>query len=445
MDTSPRLGLPFLLANQAQKHVTLNEALRRLDMLIQLAARSASTVSQPAAPAEGDIYLLGADATGTDWSGAAAGSIAAFADGAWTLLEPEAGWRCHIEDELVSATYSGTDWVRDVELPRLGINSPPDESNRLAVKSDAVLFSHDDVTPGSGDVRQAVNKAAEANTASLIFQSGYSARAELGLLGGDDFAVKVSSDGMTYAPALQISRADGSVSFPGGQRHETSGEMLRSILPVAGGDGISSVFRIDVARSGAPRGATISAVSGAEITLSSGDAASFFEQGFMGGVSMVRIWNVSRSPEEAAWVTAAPGSNMLTVSDFAAISAWLPGDTIQIGDPAGMSSAGTIALDVSPMMQQLFGTVFRQAGLILKVVTHASSTADTQLDVSPSGASGSFLGVRSYGGEKSISAQLILLASEPSPVSDTNLLYIREVDLGGGMGISVVTVTGFLV
>lgn len=37
MDTSPRLTLPYLMPNQAQKHVTHNEALRQLDVLVQLA------------------------------------------------------------------------------------------------------------------------------------------------------------------------------------------------------------------------------------------------------------------------------------------------------------------------------------------------------------------------------------------------------------------------
>lgn len=281
----------------------------------------------------------------------------------------------------------------------------------------------------------------------MIFQTSYSARAELGLLGNEDFAIKVSADGADYTPALRVSRVDGTVSFPAGQRHETSGEMLRSILPIAGGDGVSSVFRIDEPRDAAPppRSTGLASVDGATLTLSSSDAAGIFQEGFMGGVSMLRTWDVSRSPEEAAWALASPDSSTLIVSDRGAVAAWSPGDTLQIGDPVGMSSAGTIALDLSPMMQQLFGTVFRQAGVILKVVTHASATADTQLDVSPSGASGSFLGVRSYGGEKSISVQLILPVSELSPVSNSNLLFIREEDFGGGMGISVVSVTGLLI
>lgn len=34
-DTTANLGLPFILPAQAQKHVTHNEALQRLDVLVQ--------------------------------------------------------------------------------------------------------------------------------------------------------------------------------------------------------------------------------------------------------------------------------------------------------------------------------------------------------------------------------------------------------------------------
>ena len=39
MSVTPRLSLPLLAAGQAQKHVTHNDALTRLDALIQLAVR----------------------------------------------------------------------------------------------------------------------------------------------------------------------------------------------------------------------------------------------------------------------------------------------------------------------------------------------------------------------------------------------------------------------
>jgi|GEM_PF-4728179 len=119
------------------------------------------------------------------------------------------------------------EWVAGAFNPvpdgKLGINATADATNRLAVKSDAVLFSYDDVTPGTGDVQFKVNKAAAANTASLLFQTGWSGRAELGLAGGDDFSVKVSADGATWKQALSIDGATGrmgvNTASPAGQLH----------------------------------------------------------------------------------------------------------------------------------------------------------------------------------------------------------------------------------
>ena len=54
-DASARLGLPYLAAGQLQKHVTLNEALTRLDALTQTAVVSRTTTTQPAAPPDGAL------------------------------------------------------------------------------------------------------------------------------------------------------------------------------------------------------------------------------------------------------------------------------------------------------------------------------------------------------------------------------------------------------
>ena len=51
-DATPRLSLPYLAAAQAQKHVTLNEGLARLDGLVQTSVESRTTPAQsaPVAP-----------------------------------------------------------------------------------------------------------------------------------------------------------------------------------------------------------------------------------------------------------------------------------------------------------------------------------------------------------------------------------------------------------
>jgi hypothetical protein len=53
MNQTPCLQLPYLLPNQAQKHVTLNEALKALDVLVQLAVASRALSVPPGAPLPG--------------------------------------------------------------------------------------------------------------------------------------------------------------------------------------------------------------------------------------------------------------------------------------------------------------------------------------------------------------------------------------------------------
>lgn len=53
-DDSARLGLPYVMAGQLQKHVTVNEALTRLDALVQTAVVSRTRSSPPSVVTEGD-------------------------------------------------------------------------------------------------------------------------------------------------------------------------------------------------------------------------------------------------------------------------------------------------------------------------------------------------------------------------------------------------------
>jgi hypothetical protein len=53
-----------------------------------------------------------------------------------------------------------------------------------------------------------------ADTASVLFQTGFSGRAEMGLAGSDDYSFKVSPDGSSWFDAIVIDGTNGEVSFP---------------------------------------------------------------------------------------------------------------------------------------------------------------------------------------------------------------------------------------
>ncbi len=213
-DQSTRLSLPYLAEAQSQKHVTVNEGLRRLDALVHLSVVSATTTEEPATPAEGEGFILPAGASGSAWASQAQDTVAVWQDGAWVFLAPIIGMVAYVADEEDLRVFTGAMWALLRERTSLGVNASPDSTNRLAVKSDAVLISHDDVTPGNGDTRLVLNKSAGDKTASLVFQSAFSGKAEFGLTGSDDFTIKVADDGGTFRDAIVIDRQTGAVSFP---------------------------------------------------------------------------------------------------------------------------------------------------------------------------------------------------------------------------------------
>lgn len=205
------LQLPLLAANQAQKHVTHNEALVALDALVHLSVLDRDSGAPPASPAAGNRYCVAGGGSGL-WSGKD-GKIAVYDNDAWIFFTPQAGWLCWVEDENLSITYDGSDWVETggVEGPSsmVGINATADTTNRLALASAASLFSHE-----GNSHRLKINKASASDTASLMFQNNFSGRAEMGLAGTDDFSFKVSADGTAWNTALSINRSTGAVNFP---------------------------------------------------------------------------------------------------------------------------------------------------------------------------------------------------------------------------------------
>jgi len=110
-DTSPNLILPYLAAGQAQKHVTVNETIQRLDALVQLAVVSATASAQPASPADGALYVLPAGKTGADWGAMADAALAYYRDGAWEEIAPREGWLAFVKDSDQLLHYSGAAWA----------------------------------------------------------------------------------------------------------------------------------------------------------------------------------------------------------------------------------------------------------------------------------------------------------------------------------------------
>jgi Protein of unknown function (DUF2793) len=111
MAKTAQLSLPLLMPAQAQKHVTVNEALARLDALTQMRVVSSETPVPPALAVDGTSYLVPAGASGA-WDGMA-GRIAVWSNGGWVFLVPKAGWSAWDEGRGGRLVFDGVGWAAD--------------------------------------------------------------------------------------------------------------------------------------------------------------------------------------------------------------------------------------------------------------------------------------------------------------------------------------------
>ncbi len=251
--TSPRLNLPFLQPSQAQKHVTHNEALRQLDLVVQLSVVSTSSTNPPAAPEQGEVHGLGANPTG-DWDGHA-GELAAWIDNAWHFLTPQTGWRAWDQADGQVKLWDGSAWtnppLETSNLPGVGVATGYDSTNRLSVRGPATLLSHE-----GGGHQLKINKSGSGETASLLFQSNWTGHAEMGLSGSTGFSIKVSPDGGSWTDALRLDPATGIASGGAVQNSPTdttNGRLMRADYGYGPGNLLGSVSE----NAGTPTGAVI--------------------------------------------------------------------------------------------------------------------------------------------------------------------------------------------
>lgn len=275
-DQSARLRLPYLAAGQMQKHVTLNETLTRLDALVQMAIVSRTEDNQPTAPVEGALYLLPPDATGEDWGERDAGDLVRHERGSWREIEVQPGVVAFVVDAAELIVREAEAWVSlgrrlgaVQALTRLGLGTEADAANPFAARLNKTLWTALETSAGGdGDLRFTLNKEGAVDVLSLLFQSGWGGRAELGLIGDDDLRLKVSADGSTWREAFRIDGVTGRAWFTAGAgRRETrtfSGggsyspppwaRTIEAVLVGGGGGGGAGGFGASGARSGGSGG-----------------------------------------------------------------------------------------------------------------------------------------------------------------------------------------------
>ena len=111
MAATTKLQLPLLVSNQAQKEVTVNQALTQIDALTQLSVASRTVTTPPPSPNNEDAYIIPAGATGV-WTGLT-NQVAVYytSAGGWLFLVPQAGWLAWSQSDGAYIGFSGSIWA----------------------------------------------------------------------------------------------------------------------------------------------------------------------------------------------------------------------------------------------------------------------------------------------------------------------------------------------
>jgi hypothetical protein len=383
MTDTPNLALPQIVAAQAMKHVTHNEALALLDALVQLSVISRTAAAPSATPTSGDRYLVPAGATGA-FVGRAQ-QVALFDAGQWRFLPPQTGWLAFVADEASAYIYTGSAWVSlgqaigaINQVAALGIATASDATNKLALRAQGALFTAQRIAAGgTGDMRLTLEKEAAARTGSVLFQSNYSGRAELGLTGDDDIRLKVSADGTLWRDAVQVNRSTGIVSFPNGiSGGGTSGMELVQDIAVS-----ASPANIDITALPAAYGSFLLAFNGLAPAT---DDVSLLMRVQTGG----SVWQVS-GYDYVNFLIGQNGTIHYTATSEASTTRMgitRSGVGSGVGNAAGRCVNGQISFSPAASSQQrmfdMSATYIRSDGALQKVnggLSYAASTAVTGL------------------------------------------------------------------
>ena len=108
MTETANFGLPLVQPAQAQKHVTVNEAIARLDGLTQLCLQSVSETAPPGDVADGAAFGVPPGAMDA-WAGRA-GHVAVRLSGGWVFVPARRGWRAMVLDAGQTAMFDGGAW-----------------------------------------------------------------------------------------------------------------------------------------------------------------------------------------------------------------------------------------------------------------------------------------------------------------------------------------------
>ncbi len=238
-DITTHLLLPYILASQAQKHVTHNEALRLLDAMVQLSVLDRTRTVPPASPTDGDRHIVASGATGL-WAGWDL-NVAFRVDGIWMRLVPRPGWLAWIAAEQMFLVWNGSTWEP--------VGEPVDVSDAVfSLVNDAdptkkAAFSLSGITTGTTRTFTLPNTSSEL--AILAGTQTFS--------GNKTFSGTLTASGTVTvsAAAATIGTATTTSTYGMGTGATTTGVTKTLNLGTGGANGSTTVINIGSATAGA--------------------------------------------------------------------------------------------------------------------------------------------------------------------------------------------------
>ncbi|MEM9011821.1 MAG: DUF2793 domain-containing protein [Pseudomonadota bacterium] len=216
-----QLGLPLVQPAQAQKHVTVNEAIARLDALAQLRVVAADLTTPPVTALDGESYLVGAGA-GETWQGRDR-QVAIFSNGGWVFATPKMGWRAWDEARATTLTFDGTAWIENaIAVSVSGAatrNRVVELTHTLSAGASsvttAVIPSHASVVGVTARVLTAISGAGVGSWSLGVPGAVDRYGSGLGLAAGS-FALGISGTPVTYYAPTELQITADAGSFDGG-------------------------------------------------------------------------------------------------------------------------------------------------------------------------------------------------------------------------------------
>lgn len=132
---TPNLDLPTSPSGPSNISVAFNDAMQRIDALVQLIVEDNTIATPPVTIAgdEGKRWIVASAPTG-DWVGHENDVAVCTAPGLWTYLTPNSGWRCRVLLDGLYYSFSGTTWGVDpgVSAAFAGLSGAPGDNAALA-------------------------------------------------------------------------------------------------------------------------------------------------------------------------------------------------------------------------------------------------------------------------------------------------------------------------